>query len=127
MAPSLTENRSVYPSQPSRFFPLKSLTVSDLPSRGGTTGAFFSFLSLPPCADRTLVPAVASATARATNKMPISLPFMVCSFWRWVGLLDLLDEAGEQRIGLLHASGDQATSLLASATVRIVSASVVAQ
>src|SRR5262245_46220202 len=43
MTPSLTDQRSSYPSQPSRVLPSKSLIVSDFPFRGGTTGASLSF------------------------------------------------------------------------------------
>src|SRR2546430_1046200 len=43
MTPSLTDQRSSYPSQPSRVLPSKSLIVSDFPFSGGTRGTSPSF------------------------------------------------------------------------------------
>src|SRR6266404_3204168 len=45
MTASFTDQRSSCPSQPARSLPLKSSIVSDLPSRGATTGGFLSFSS----------------------------------------------------------------------------------
>src|SRR5437763_48915 len=76
MTPSFTDQYSVYPSHPSRSLPLKSLMVSDLPVRGGTS-TVFSFFSTSLSAAGAMA-AVRASVSPSDAAQRVQMRFMVC-------------------------------------------------
>src|SRR5262245_16545335 len=98
MTPSLTDQRCVCPSQPSRFFPLNSLMVFDSPLCGGMRGVSFVSLSAAPPVDSDRSRASPATTRRAENRVR----FMA---WLRAGMVDLRPR--------YHPPCDEAMRLLA--------------